>query len=98
MAISKKPAPLPQQEVRSPDEDAIKAVINKGGRVPAQNSAPEVRDEAQIKRLQLRLAPEWVARIDTLRRHAPIRPSRHAWILQAILEKLERDAKPEVGE
>jgi hypothetical protein len=42
----------------------------------------------------LRLPQETALRIDEALARLPVRPTRHAWLMQAIEEKLERD---EVG-
>ncbi len=80
MAISKKPS---AKAVVS--EDAIKAIIEKGG------SVAEAKPEAGKKNLQLRLDADLIARIDEVRKNKAVPPSRHAWILEAIFEKLERE-------
>jgi hypothetical protein len=97
MAISGKPQkPVPASEPAKPaNEQEVFNLINKGGSV-AKLSVPKT-DTAELKPMlvQLRLYPELVEEIDTVRqaprgkRHRP--PSRHAWIVSAIEEKLVRD-------
>jgi hypothetical protein len=41
--------------------------------------------------VQLRLSPELIQRIDKNRRKRTVPPSRHAWILEALLDKLNAD-------
>jgi predicted transcriptional regulator len=45
--------------------------------------------------VQLRLSPELIARVDTVRGTRRVPPSRHHWILEAIHEKLEREEEHE---
>jgi hypothetical protein len=96
MAISGKP----QKAVTSvgtkqePDEQTVRKLINKGGSVA---ETPRSADSGTVKLmlLQLRLYPDMVEEIDGVRkdtggkRHRA--PSRHAWIVQAIEEKLARE-------
>ncbi len=78
------------------DEKKIEALIGKGGSSVAmttQTPADDDDDEKQQVRLipyksQLREIEEAIARLPKRGR-----PSRHAWILQAIEEKLERSRK-----
>jgi hypothetical protein len=96
MAISGKPqkpitAVGPKQE---PDEQIVRKLIHKGGSVA---EAGRSLDPGSIKPMlvQLRLYPEMVAEIDVVRKNIGGKrhraPSRHAWIVQAIEEKLARE-------
>lgn len=84
MAIAKKPRLNP---VPALDENKIQALINKGGSVAIQE------EEAYTGpcRLQLRLDAGLISRVDTVRRKRLVAPSRHAWLLEAIHEKLQRE-------
>jgi hypothetical protein len=79
MVISSKP------KKREVDVDAL---INKGGTVAAKESGS---DPATLIRLQLRLPPDMLARIDSLINKRLAKPSRHHWLLEAIEEKLKRE-------
>lgn len=84
MAIAKKPKLNP---VSTADETKIQALINKGGSVA-------VREEevgTGLCRLQLRLDAVLISRVDAVRRNRLVAPSRHAWLLEAIHEKLQRE-------
>jgi hypothetical protein len=76
MAIRSKPQPQ--------NERQIMALITKGG------TAPSHKADGKHRLLQLRPEEEIVTRIDTVLARKPkqVRPSRHAWIIQAIHEKL----------
>jgi hypothetical protein len=84
MAIRSKP------QQAAADERAVEAFIGKGGATPA----PEAPKDEEVK-LQLRPMRSKVGRIDSvLERKYPdekTRPSRHAWIMEAINEKLARE-------
>lgn len=90
MAISRPPGrksatfTAPQSSERE-----ILAFINKGGSVPSDHEG----DQEEAKRVQLRLYPATISDIDAARanRKKSRKLSRHAWILAAIEEKLERD-------
>lgn len=96
MAISGKPpkSTPPESGVRPTEQDVI-SLINKGGSV-AKTSNPSV-DSITVKPMlvQLRLYPELIEEIDTVRKVTGGKkhrsPSRHAWIVTAIEEKLARD-------
>lgn len=99
MAISgKPPKQTPQAPPPSPapqvNEHEVLSLIHKGGGVPKSVARVE-REAAKQMLIQLRLYPDMVEEIDTERassggkRRRPL--SRHAWIVQAIEEKLDRD-------
>lgn len=96
MAISGKPQkPVRPVEAKSePDEQTVRKLIHKGGSVAGAVSSV---DPGSIKPMlvQLRLYPDMIAEIDAVRKDTGGRrhraPSRHAWIVQAIEEKLERE-------
>lgn len=94
MAVTR--APKRSAAVPVPDERAVLDVIQRGGTVQAEREA--VRDVSALtdplKNVQLRLYQSTLTEIDTVRRQQARgrRPaSRHAWILDAIEEKLERE-------
>jgi hypothetical protein len=83
MAIRLKPQQLPA----STDERRINALIEKGGTVPAEATG----DKTRPMLVQLRLSRDLIQRIDMSRRKRTVPPSRHSWILEALLEKLKAD-------
>lgn len=84
MAIAKKPKLNP---VPAADENKIQALINKGGSVAVR----EEEVAAGLCRLQLRLDAGLISRVDAVRGTRLVAPSRHAWLLEAIHEKLQRE-------
>ncbi len=69
----------------SPDKRKIKAVIKKGGGVASSGASDKP------KNVQLRLLPDIIQRIDQSRKGRMVPPTRHAWLMEAVLEKLERE-------
>lgn len=96
MAISGKPQkPVAAAGPRSePDEHTVRRLIQKGGSV-AEAARSLDPDTIKPMLVQLRLYPDMVEEIDAVRKDTGGRkhraPSRHAWIVQAIEEKLARE-------
>jgi hypothetical protein len=84
MPVSRKP----QAAAKSREGVDINALIHRGGSV-----ANEQAREGE-KPILLRLPPDLLSRIDLTVKHRRIRTPRHTWILEAIVEKLEREAEP----
>jgi hypothetical protein len=77
MTIARKP----KAEPRGPDPMAL---IQRGG-----SPAPGAR---RITQIALRVPGELLTRLDAARRAEAVPLPRNTWILQAIAEKLEREA------
>jgi hypothetical protein len=88
MPVTRKPQ-AKDEEAGQPSETAIRTFIERGGSVPG-----EATGDMRTKFVQLRLLPELITRIDRTRGAERVPPSRHHWILEAILEKLEREETP----
>ena len=86
MAIKKKPSATPAVTV----EDFIGA----GGQPPADIREDEVVSNKTEKSLKLRLDEALLQEIDEVISSKRPSPSRHHWIVSAIVEKLDRE-KPE---
>ena len=86
MALRRKPAA--ESKNSTVTERQIDALIDKGGSV-----SPDREDgqETKPQLIQLRLPRTLVRRIDTTRRRSLVPPSRHAWLLEAVLEKLTNE-------
>ncbi len=84
MAIAAKPKTVRPEGRTSVDVDAL---INKGLALRPQKSPGE-----RVPVL-LKIPGNIAGRLDDAVSAAPIRMSRHSWILNAILEKLEREGK-----
>jgi uncharacterized membrane protein len=78
MPIAKKPT---QDEETS--QSQINAVISKGGSVANQ-------DKAKTEKILIRIPNTLLDRVDTDLTTRPLKTPRNTWILEAILEKLDR--------
>lgn len=85
MAISRKP----QAAAKSREVVDINALIHKGGSVASE----QAREEEKATPLLLRLPSDLRNRIDLSVKRRRIKTPRHTWILEAIVEKLEREAE-----
>lgn len=75
-------------------EKDIDALISKGGDVPAEQK-PEVvnktKKPAKKIPVQLRLSQDLLDVIDEIIDNRVVKVSRHAWFLEAIAEKIEKE-------
>ncbi len=74
---------------RRPAAADVEALINKGGQVPQRRLDEE--ETAAVRRLQLRLEPSLIAKIDDARKRRNVKPSRHMWLLEAVHDKLAKE-------
>jgi hypothetical protein len=86
MAITRKPK-AQESNINVVDVDAL---INKGGSVASTTKLEP--DTAPIA-ITLRVPAPLVAKIDTAITSRPIKTPRHTWLLEAVLEKLNREAE-----
>jgi hypothetical protein len=75
----------PQQQ--QPDDRRINELIEKGGTVARRENG----DTAKLMLVQLRLSRDVIQRIDRTRKKRTVPPSRHSWILEALLDKLNTE-------
>jgi hypothetical protein len=80
MAVRSKP------QSKQPNDQRINALIDKGGTVPSETDG-----KSKLMLVQLRLSPDTIQRIDKSRKKRTVPPSRHSWILEALLDKLNVD-------
>ena len=92
MALRRKPQ-SESKKTPSADERRIEALIDKGGSVAPDHEGGKGRPQL----VQLRLPRDLVQRIDMARKHRIVAPSRHAWLLEALLEKLETEEHQKVS-
>ena len=86
---------LAPQRTKKPTEAEIEAMISRGGDVPKK----EASDPETIRHVSARLTDGILRQIDALRASRPRKMgspkmgiSLRDWIVEAILEKLERDS------
>jgi hypothetical protein len=87
MALRPKPGKQPAHNFPA-DEQHINALIEKGGTVAA---TPSAHDDSRPMLVQLRLSRDLIQQVDRSRKRRTVPPSRHSWILEALLEKLKAD-------
>ena len=92
MALRRKPK-SESKKTPSADERRIEALIDKGGSVAPDHEGGKGRPQL----VQLRLPRDLVQRIDMARKFRIVAPSRHAWLLEALLEKLETEEHQKVS-
>lgn len=86
MALRRRPTAESQNSIVT--DRQIDALIDKGGSV-----SPD-REEGRATKpqlIQLRLPRTLVRRIDIARNRRLVPPSRHAWLLEALFEKLKNE-------
>ena len=94
MAIARKPKKGAKNEAPEANEKAIEALISKGGSsTKAQAQKLEEAEEDNLKGILVRLYQSQISDIAGILQSLPKRQrvSRHAYIVQAIEEKIQRD-------
>jgi len=85
MAISRKPKQSSGAAAKPVDVDAL---INKGGSVAGKNGG-QGKDAVPVI---LRLPEDILQKVDASVQARRIKTPRHTWLLEAVLEKLERES------
>ena len=85
MAVSRKPA---NDTKPSTEEKALQAYIQGGGSTAKTEQPPAAHEIRQSVSIPDRICQD----IDNLRLNRMIKTSRSRWILEAVIEKIERDA------
>jgi len=88
MAVRGKP-------ISTPKVTNVDTFIEQGGSVPQTVQAePETNGQSGTKEkgVKLRVPPELLNEVDAAVKKRRPSPSRHQWILEAIVEKLERES------
>ena len=83
MAVSRKPKEETTQQV---SDKALEEYLRKGGSTPQTQPVP-VKDV----RFSLTIPAAICEELDTLRDSRRLKTSRHKWVLEAIVEKIERE-------
>ena len=83
MPIARKPKIKP-----AVSEKTITAVIEKGGSVPTEKNAKGKSEQT----VNIRLPEEILSEIDKSVGSRRIKISRHTWLMEAIIEKLDRES------
>lgn len=89
MSVTRKPQPpVPAGERPTVDIDYL---ISKGGSVSQQETEPGT-GKLKVTSVILRIPDEIGKRLDQAVRARPVRIPRHTWILEAIVEKLDKES------
>ena len=83
MPVARKPEPK-----STISEKDISAVIEKGGSVPIEKQGKSKNEQT----VNLRLPENILNEIDNLVSLRRIKISRHTWLMEAIIEKLDRES------
>ena len=84
MPITRKPKPA------SPVGVDVDALISRGGGVAGREPKPD-RKEGTTSPVVLRVPAPLLSRIDEALASRLLKTPRHTWLLEAVLEKLERE-------
>ena len=87
--ITRKPSGQPAS-TSPPNEAEIDVLINKGLSRPEDH--PEALSDAEEQQVVLRLPRALLRRVDVAVKQRPLKTPRHRWLMEAILEKLERES------
>lgn len=87
MAVTRKPKASPVPEAVDVD-----ALIRKGGSVAGETGEAEQAKGAGTASVILRIPADIIERVDQAVQARRIKTPRHTWLLEAILEKLDRES------
>lgn len=84
----------PKPTAASDNAVDVEAIINRGGSSPATQSAKE-QEPTKIgrKSVIVYFEPEMLSKVDKATSSQVIKTSRQRWIMEAIVEKLQRDER-----
>jgi len=87
MPIARKPQDDPALQGALPEDPAFQQYLSKGG------SAAKTQPEAPMDvRFTLHIPGPLCQDLDRVRKARPLKISRHQWVLEAILEKMQRES------
>ncbi len=88
MPITRKPSDERPPEEPLPDRLAFEAYLRKGGSA----ASPEPGGLKDV-RFTLQIPGSLCQQLDQLRRQSPVKTSRHHWVLEAIAQRIQREAE-----
>lgn len=88
MAIKRKPKAEETSATAVVNEAAFEAYLSKGTSVAEATTSEPKKDV----KFTLTIPAELCEQLDAVRSLLPIKTARHKWVLEAILEKIQRDA------
>jgi hypothetical protein len=87
MTVIRRPKPAPVATAAPVDVDTL---ISKGGSVARAGAEPAA--PAKTAPVVLRLPPDVLTRVDRAVEARRVKVPRHTWLMEAVIEKLEREA------
>ena len=87
MAVTRKPKDDQTPEGPLQDDPAFQQYLRKGG-----SAAKPPQDTPKDVRFTLHIPGPLCQELDQLRGARPLKISRHQWVLEAILEKIQRES------
>jgi hypothetical protein len=88
MAIIRKPTDEHRPEETRPNQSAYQAYLRKGGSA----ASPQPGGPKDV-RFTLQIPGPLCQRLDQLRQQSPVKTSRHHWVLEAIAQRIQREAQ-----
>lgn len=73
-------------------DEALLALIKKGGKSARPLEDDEEEDVSSERRLSLRIPGEIAARIKQAAKARQVKTSSHSWIVEAVIEKLKKES------
>jgi hypothetical protein len=90
MPITRKPTNENLPEETLPNPSAFEAYLRKGG-----SAANAQSDGPKDVRFTLQIPGSLCQQLDQLRQQSPVKTSRHHWVLEAIAQRIQREAEAE---
>ena len=90
MAIMRKPTDEPLPEGILPNQSAYESYLRKGG-----SAASQATSGPKDVRFTLQIPGVLCQQLDQLRQQSPVKTSRHHWVLEAIAQRIQREAPTE---
>jgi hypothetical protein len=88
MAIMRKPTDEHRPEETRPNQSAYQAYLRKGGSA----ASPQPGGPKDV-RFTLQIPGPLCQQLDQLRQQSPVKTSRHHWVLEAIAQRIQREAE-----
>ena len=92
MPITRKPTDEPLPEEPLPGQSAFDAYLRKGG-----SAASTEPGSPKDVRFTLQIPGSLCQQLDQLRQQSPVKTSRHHWVLEAIAQRVQREARAEAS-
>lgn len=87
MAITRKP----KIDALSTPQVDVEALIMKGGSPTGASTVPPTKPESKVTPVILRIPSDLLTKIEEVRGNRQVKIPRHTWLLEAVVEKLQRE-------